>query len=82
MHTGCGREFWMRNTAEEMRKAGLISRLNVPSQYHERLDLTPPKGGGRTNPWAYTVSNELYIFDPSVNSPEFYDLRELPHIGD
>jgi len=82
MHSGCGKEFWMRNAAEEMRKIGLISRSNVPSRYHDRLDLEVPKGGGRTNPWTYTVTDEPFIFDPSVKSPEFYDLRELPHIGD
>ena len=72
----------MRASAEEIRKAGLVDRKLIPEKYREKLDIEHPLGGGRTNPWTYTVSTEYYISNYSVRSPQYVDLRQLPHIGD
>jgi len=83
MHTGNGKELWMRETSEELRRAGLMDRNLISEDQREDLEITFPLGGGKTNPWTYTISTEHYITNYAVRSPKYVDLREArPEIGD
>ena len=76
MHTGNGKELWMRETAEDYRRIGLVDRSQLSEDELADLEIQFPKGGGKTNPWTYIVSTEHYITNPAVRSPIYVDLRE------
>ena len=83
MHTGNGQELWLRESSEELRRAGLMDRSLLSSEEQTDLEITFPLGGGKTNPWTYTVSTDHYITNTAVRSPRYVDLREAkPEIGD
>lgn len=82
MHTGTGKELWMRSSIEENRMAGLMDRSLFSEDELEKLEIEFPKGGGKTNPWTYTVSTEVYQTSYSTISPDYVDLRHRKEVGD
>ena len=76
MHTGNGKEYWMRESAEDLRQLGLADRSQLSEDELDLLEIEFPHGGGKTNPWTYVVSTEHYITNPAVRSPRYVDIRE------
>ena len=79
MHTGKGSEAWIRKNYEEKRRKALKDRTKFSEDELEYLEVSFPKGGGRTNPRTYKIKQFPF---PTSGRKKTIDIRTLPWIGD
>ncbi|RKY26042.1 MAG: hypothetical protein DRP62_00080 [Planctomycetota bacterium] len=79
MLTGKGSEAWMKKSYEEKRRKALKDRRKFDEEELEYLEISFPKGGGRTKPSTYKIKQFPF---PTSGRRKVIDIRTLPWIGD